>query len=497
MKTNLLKILIAPVVLGLLVAGCSLEAPDHPSGLETPPQSGPFAAYVAIGNSLTAGFMDSGLMEAGQASSYPRQIAMAIGLDDEQFTQPWIASPGIGSTDLGDPSVIAGVLHFDGTGLSPLGTTPAAAVMSLLTAVSQPVPYDNQGVPGATLTDGLSAYSEATSQFGNNPYFDFITRGSTLLGSETRTTMLYDMSGLPTPALHSVDYETASMAYQTVATMGRLVHPGLPQPTLVTLWLGNNDVLGGATGGNPSQANMTPPAMFATLLGDVLQLVAGGVAQATGMPPTIAVANIPNVTDVPYFITEATFQAAAGGAWPWGYEEGSAQLLTFTVLSWIANPANQGTPIPSKYTLTAAEVTLVSQYIAGYNQYIAGIIQAVNASGLAHVGLVDVNAVLAGLPTAQKTHFLLLLPQVGGDIGTAAGMTLFSLDGVHPNNRGYAVIANAFIDAINATAGTSIAHVDPAAQTWDPTYGVPVGKKVSGAPLLSEEAAAAMTAVWR
>ena len=36
----------------------------------------------------------------------------------------------------------------------------------------------------------------------------------------------------------------------------------------------------------------------------------------------------------------------------------------------------------------------------------------------------------------------------------------FSLDGVHPNGRGYALIANTFIDAINKTYGSTLPWVD-------------------------------------
>lgn len=36
----------------------------------------------------------------------------------------------------------------------------------------------------------------------------------------------------------------------------------------------------------------------------------------------------------------------------------------------------------------------------------------------------------------------------------------FSLDGVHPNPRGYALIANEYIKAINAKYGSSVPEVD-------------------------------------
>ena len=88
-----------------------------------------------------------------------------------------------------------------------------------------------------------------------------------------------------------------------------------------------------------------------------------------------------------------------------------------------------------------------------------------------------------------------------GDTPTAAGMTAFSLDGVHPNNKGYGHVANGFIDVINGLDGTSIPQVDVGTLTWDPTYGVtspaPTSadqpRKISVTP----EAAAAMGAIFR
>ncbi len=486
MKNKLLIILALPALSALLVTGCGLDDPDHPTSLEPAPV---FARYVAIGNSLTAGFMDAGLMQAGQSNSYPQLIARQLGFDD--FTQPWVLSPGIGSTNTGNPAVIAGVLRFNGTAPVLLGTTAAADIMTLLPASTQPTPYHNLGVPRAFLDDVFSAYSAASSA-GLSPFFDFINRAG-LYGNSQRTATIYAPDGM-TPK--EVTYQTTSMGWQSIAK----------GPTLLTVWNGNDDVLGGAIGGNPlAGVNLTPPAVFGELYSDMMQLLAGGLVQSTGFPATIVVANIPNVTDLAYFLPEATFNGAltslSGGAltsWPGGYAEGSAQLLTFTVLSWVgANIGNPATPIPSNYTLTAAEVTTIGQHVAGYNQGIAQVVAGINASGLATVGLVDANAIMAGLSTAQKTHFMLVLPQVGGSIPTAAATTIFSLDGLHPNNHGYGTIANAFLEVINTLAGSDVPMVDTASLVWDPTYGVPIAAKAGGPLTLSPEAAEAMTAIWR
>ena len=75
MKKTITLITVLPVLLALLLAGCSPEDPDHPTNVTAPAGEQLFANYVAMGNSLTAGYMDSGLAESGQATSYPRLIA--------------------------------------------------------------------------------------------------------------------------------------------------------------------------------------------------------------------------------------------------------------------------------------------------------------------------------------------------------------------------------------------------------------------------------------
>lgn len=485
MKKTLKTFMAIPVVLALLLSGCSLDDPDSPTGLKTPAGTQVFKNYVSLGNSLTAGYMDSGLMVDGQYDSYPRLISRAIGIADENFTQPLVSFPGIGSTDVGNPALIAGVLHFDGMGISPVDVTNATEVMGLLLAVNQPAPYHNLGVPGAWTVDMLSAYTAATS-VGQVPFFDFINRAGLYSNSES-TVWIYEPDGV-TPK--ELTYQTASTGWQAI-TKG---------PTLVTLWIGNNDILYGATGGNPSAMNMTHPNEFGAMYSDLLQLLAGGLIERTGFPATIMVANIPDITDTAYFIDQATFDAATGiaGGWPGGTEDADVALYCFPVLSW-ASPGNAGNPVPSNYTLTTAEAGLVAQYVGGYNLALGQLVAGINATGLATVGLADMNSALADLDQAQKTHFMLLLPQMMGDVEMAAATTMFSLDGVHPNNKGYGLTANVFIDAINDLVGTDAAPVDLGTLTWDPTYGetIPVPGKTAGMPRLSPEAAHAMTAIWQ
>jgi hypothetical protein len=488
MKTLMKIALVIPVLLALLLAGCSLDAPSDPTGkVNDPGIADAGARYVAIGNSLTAGFMDGGLMKAGQINSYPRLIANQLGLDNEQFTQPWIDPPGIGSSTPSAPDQAAGILYFDGSGLSLLGETPLATIESILPASTQPTAYHNLGVPGALLTDGRNAVDRTTSAgaaLGSpNPFFDFINRLA-LFGNTTVPLA----AGPPV-----VTTESNSMHYKAIAKGG----------ALTTVWLGNNDVLGAATSGNPNNpVPITDINAFTAEYTAMLQTLAGGLANRNGFPPTIVTANIPSITSAPYFMPESLFdnvvQDQIGASWPGGYAETNVQVVLFPALSWItANPPS--TPLPSTLTLTDVEVQAIDTAVTGYNAVIAQVTAGVNAAGIAKCAMMDSDALLNGLQAAQKTHFLLLLGQ-GLDIATAASTTAFSLDGIHPNNVGYGIVANGFIDVINDLDGTSIPDVDLAGLSWDPTYGVPPGVPIqgrAGGAAVTPEAASAMGAIFR
>ena len=126
MKT--LKTIVNLTMLALLTAGCSVESPSvvDPAPVVQPSGAGIFANYMAMGNSLTAGFMDGGLIDAGQASSYPNLIARQMGYPAGSFGQPLLNFPGVGSTDSGDPLSVSGVLHFNGSTAIPVGYTSGA-----------------------------------------------------------------------------------------------------------------------------------------------------------------------------------------------------------------------------------------------------------------------------------------------------------------------------------------------------------------------------------
>ena len=448
------KFLIGVALTTLLVAGCSQDTPESVTLDLTPQGDEHFLDFASIGNSLTAGFMDGGLVYNGQVNSYPQLMASAMGFTSEDYMQPLIAFPGIGSTDSGDPATVAGVLHFDGAGISLAGTTPLVDVQStLLMASLWPVPYNNLGVPGATTYDVGHALDSATSQSVGNSYFDFVLRNS---------------------------------AFPDVTMLEQAIALG---PKVVTCWIGNNDILGGATSGAPEVGtNITPTATFAGMYTALLDDLTAGVAALRGYEPLVVVGNIPSIANTPYFVPAALFHQLAGATIP--FEESDVEFVRFPALSYMA--AEGTLPLPASYTLSSAEATVVNTAVTEYNAAIAAEVAARD-----NVVLFDANYLLSTLDSSSTgAHFMVL---VGGglDVATAAATTYFSLDGIHPNNRGYALVANGMIEVINEALGTEMATIPMEAITWDPTYGMLVGKALGDGPLLTPEAAAAMDALFR
>ncbi|MBU2501596.1 hypothetical protein KJ682_09745 [bacterium] len=458
MKKTLFYATLTGALLALLLAGCSLDDPMDVSDTVNPPTASEAGTpYLAIGNSLTAGYMDAGLMVAGQGTSFPALIAMQLGMSTDPsvagaFTQPFVNAPGIGSSDVGE-GLVSGVLHYDGAGVTPLGVTASAAVPGLLLAAAVPTQYNNLGVPGARLIEARTVYSAASS-FGAplgspNPFFDFINRaaffGNVSMPADATT-------GFPA-------YESASQLWQAIAR----------GPALVTLWLGANDVLSAGLSGEPTTYPLvTDPAAFGAEYGQLLGALAGGLASRNGRPSTIVVGTVPNINNSAYFLPKAAFEAVFG-AWP-TTETDVQYVLILDFLSWF-DPTFPGV-MPADMTLDTEEVTYLSTVIGGYNAGISQVVAGVNATGLANCGIMDVNAALDALTAEQKQHFLYLRAIHGDEtVAETAARTYFSLDGVHPNQMGYAYVAGKFMDAIELTDDSySFDPVPPAAFTWDPTY---------------------------
>ena len=113
--------------------------------------------------------------------------------------------------------------------------------------------------------------------------------------------------------------------------------------------------------------------------------------------------------------------------------------------------ASAGNPIPSAFILDDVEQAQVQTATAAFN---AALITAANQRNLA---VFDANTFFRSVATSG-----VVTNGVSNTTSFISG-NLFSLDGVHPTPRGYAVIANEMIKAINAKYGAAVPGLDATA----------------------------------
>ncbi len=433
-----LFILTAAVIAAVTFFSCSVDYPDAPGG-GYHSGNADFTKYVSVGNSLTAGVQNGGLRDTFQQNSYPSMIARQLG--KTSWEQPTI-------NDSGTPGSLY-LTGFTSAGKPILYAYAGAPVPGNL---GYAAPYDNLGIPTlflydfvrATGTSNGSSWQQIVSGGAStNPLIDLVLRG---LGTQFK--------------------QTKSLS-----------------PTFVSFWLGNNDILGYATGGagnngNPATAGVMPPTSIND--GGINPALPGFRTmynQALDSLLTIpnchfVVANIPDVSSIAYMTTVKLADVdsvliAPGVKRKLYFAEDpdttrsnikyfmlslSSALPTLLGSGIGLSPAN---PIPGKYTMTIAEEAIVKNYVTGYNQIID------SAATARNIPVVDVNGLLgriaavsgslgAGYPVGSgikvKTDYL-----TGG---------LFSLDGVHPTTLGYAIIANEYIKTINEYYGSTIPLVN-------------------------------------
>jgi len=139
----------------------------------------------------------------------------------------------------------------------------------------------------------------------------------------------------------------------------------------------------------------------------------------------------------------------------------STDLVTLSagaVLGKLANPNDPATvygvavPLGDKYILIPSETTAILTATAGFNATIAAV--AANSGG--RIVVADVHATFASLVQSkiQGYNGVFISPTLAPPTGA------FSEDGVHPNSRGYALLANIFIGAINSGFGATLPLVD-------------------------------------
>jgi len=416
MKKYILNSLLVTAV--LFVASCKPEI-ESPAG--TTAGTANFGKYIAVGNSLTSGFADGGLYLEGQKVAYPNLIAEKMAtVGGGSFTSPFFTdAQANGSGYLSLTALVNGVPT-----LTPVTTNLAYRDATHLAKYTGEV--QNLGIPGMRVDLAFAGPFSAA-----NPYFERL---------------------LPDAQVGVTTY------FQFI--QGR-------NHTFFSLWLGNNDALGYATnGGVTTDATnvLTDKSTFALLYSNLVNsLTAGGQKGIVG--------TIPDVTAIPYFntVTVAALLNAAKAINPAAaaiyIQTGTGAVRAATSEDLIRLPFQSAglfgvpnasnipyglhplNPIANNWVLDKDEVAKVKDYVLSYNNTIKSL---ADSKGLA---IADTYTYLNQVKTG------IVINGIGINSAFITGGA-FSLDGVHLTPRGNAVIANVFINSINAKYGSTIPIVD-------------------------------------
>src|SRR5437016_9529760 len=401
-------------VLGLVLAAaaCNNEQLNRP--FANTPVDALFDRYVSMGNSITAGFQSGGILDSTQQQSYAVLLARAM---RSPFYSPLLTRPGC-------PPPFTNV--FTQTRFTPAGYPPSTGTSCYLRKIPAiPPPFiSNTAVPGAEVID---IYNNLAPTSHPNSLTQFF------LGGLTQTQMMVRA-----------------------------------QPTFVSAWIGNNDVLGAAT--NSANAGdstlITPVATFQANYGAMLDSIAAvapqgvvligvanvaTVANRTGLPPTQPPAN-----GVPFFSYGSTyFVLDQAGQIPGPFTAGAAcapprgdSVLVPFPLGGPLIAAGGTLTCDEPQTIQPAELVKLSTTVAAYNTYISG--QA-TARGWTYI---DPNPALDSLrriPTQVAFFPAFNAPCAANPFGLS-----FSCDGIHPSAATHRLLAQKLRDAINAAYTTAI-----------------------------------------
>ena len=432
-----------------------------------------FSTYISVGASFTAGYTDGAMFKAAQENSFPNILAGKFGTE---FNQP-LMNDNIGGLVYGGTAVQPPRFYFNGAGPARLPAMPTTELTTVLSG-----PFHNFGAPGAkSFHLGVSGYGAL------NPYFG-------RMASSPSASVLGDaLAQNPT-------FFTLDIGGNDVLGYALSGGTGVDQ-------LGNYDP--STYGGS----DITDPNVFASVLNATVAALTANGAKGVLMnvPPVKA---IPNLTTVPYNPVPldagtASFVSNAYAVYNGGIQQAFAYLVAVSPMTQemadaeiakrtisfaagqnavvimdedltdltainpglismrqataddllllassafigtLADPNNPGSingvavPLGDQWVLTPQEQLVIQVATDSYNATMAAI-----AGSNPNIALFDfynlgVEAV-SGIVFDDYT--------MNGKLVTGG---IFSLDGVHTTARGYALIANYVLAAMDVEFGSN------------------------------------------
>jgi hypothetical protein len=420
--TNRKRASLLLAVAAVVAASCSKIEPLTAPGLAAGRAN--FSVVAALGSGITAGYQSGGLVNRHQTHSYVSLFAQQVGA--HSLDLPLIDGDGI------PPLLQLQHLYPPPIQIGRISSTPGVQ-----TQLALPTAYHNMGIPGARVQDVFD--TTRYSAPGRDTYFPIIQRGR------------------------------GSLARQ-VATQ---IHP---PPTFLLFEFGQAELLGPALNG--TSVGVTSVAAFADSFGRALDTLSALLPNAK-----LAVVNVPDVTGLPFFTTVSNKQldrngqpiVDANGRFRFllgpnnvGLTTGDLVLLkaraqidlgygypqgTFVYRTPTDSVPGNGIGLPDSLVLSNSEALTIQDRARRFNAIIDTVSRS--ASKPRDFATVDLDGLLnrvrnPGIEIRRVTYTSAFVS--GG---------FYSLDGVHPNDIGQALLCNEVIRAVNARFGSSIQPIDP------------------------------------
>lgn len=480
--------------------------------------SADFSNYVSLGNSLTAGFTDGALFQASQSLSLPNLLSQKFSLvGGGTFTQP-LTNDNLGGLALAGTRIQGPRLVFGGAGPVSLESLIGDVTVTTDIALNNPTgPFNNLGVPGAKsfhllapgygnianvqlglanpyfvrmtgATPDISVLQMAVGQspsffslwIGNNDVLGYATTGGdgtnpitpvsgapgvgfdgsygALIASLTATGAKGVVANIPNvtdvphfttvphnpldptnpdfgpqiPTLNGI-FGQLNQVYEFLEVPERSIKFSETQASEVVIRDETLPDLSAQIAGVLIASPTFPafvesfglPAQAAPLVAGLLGSTYGQTREATAddlfVLPSSSIIGTVNLESVSNLMAAGLPQALAG--------QFSVEGISL--------------PLEDKWVLIPSEQDEIAEATAAFNEIIAA---TASQAGLA---LVDANSLLNQLANGGITS---------GDFTLQSNLVTggaFSLDGIHPTARGYALLANEFMIAIDATYGSN------------------------------------------
>jgi len=469
-----------------------------------------FSNYVAIGNSLTAGFMDAALYNAGQENSLAAMMNMQFEVvgGTDNFEQPDINSVNGFNTAVTNPAngTVLGRFKLD-TNIP--GPSPVIGGDEITPYEGTTSDLNNFGVPGITVgqlltadtgTPGNPAFSPFYARFASSPGSSTVL-GDALSASPTffslwignNDVLGYALSGATNPSIltSTNDFQTRfsgviNNLMQVPDLKGVVVDipPILAVPYLRAISFDRielDEQTAGALNQGFAGFNAALDAIVANLGHDAEDAALRKVEYSAGSNPILIIDD--NLEDLgPKFdqLEQAGAIDAQQRAALAPYEQARPMqgsipqigdelvlLSAGSILGTLADPNNPQSqigvvvPLGDEYTLTSDEIVEIETARQTFNGMMQQIVQGANANGT-RIAFHSTNV-------ASGT-FADLFGLDGSSLGVSvSGVTLapdfspngvFSTDGIHPNQRGNALLANDILETIESTFSATLPEVD-------------------------------------